>query len=360
MGRNRSNATAPAVKGNLVAGTGADTSGLLTVGADGTVLTADSAEATGLKWVAPASGVITWTNRLNINAPRAFNQIAYNGTDLYVAVGAAGVLYTSPDGITWTSRTSGFGANAINDVAFGNGLWVAVGVNGTITTSTDGTTWTARTANMSTNGISAVVYANSLWVAVGAGGGTTNNGGITYSSDGTTWTRKSQSLSVGSSYNTVVYNGTNWIVGANYSSANFLYASTPSGTWTEATTAQAGVINGLIWDGTRTIWCEAGSDLIFSTSTILASATTYRGISDGSYNLRNLKLYSNVIYLQARGWIQSFIPSSSADGSFITTPIITPTVKINTTALASNQGCMSVFANGYIIGSANGQIYTSF
>jgi len=56
MGRNRSNATAPAVKGNLVAGTGADTSGLLTVGADGTVLTADSAEATGLKWGTAASG----------------------------------------------------------------------------------------------------------------------------------------------------------------------------------------------------------------------------------------------------------------------------------------------------------------
>jgi hypothetical protein len=55
MGRNRSNATAPAVKGNLVAGTGADTSGLLTVGANGTVLTADSAEATGLKWATPAT-----------------------------------------------------------------------------------------------------------------------------------------------------------------------------------------------------------------------------------------------------------------------------------------------------------------
>jgi hypothetical protein len=58
MGRNRSNATAPAVKGNLVAGTGADTSGLLTVGADGTVLTADSAEATGIKWAA-AGGATT-------------------------------------------------------------------------------------------------------------------------------------------------------------------------------------------------------------------------------------------------------------------------------------------------------------
>jgi hypothetical protein len=56
MGRNRSNATAPAVKGNLVAGTGADTSGLLTVGSNDQVLTADSSTATGLKWATPAAG----------------------------------------------------------------------------------------------------------------------------------------------------------------------------------------------------------------------------------------------------------------------------------------------------------------
>jgi hypothetical protein len=61
MGRNRSNATAPAVKGNLVAGTGADTSGLLTVGADGTVLTADSAEATGIKWATLGGAGANWT-----------------------------------------------------------------------------------------------------------------------------------------------------------------------------------------------------------------------------------------------------------------------------------------------------------
>jgi hypothetical protein len=56
MGRNRSNATAPAVKGNLVAGTGTDTSGLLTVGANDQVLTADSTTDTGLKWATPAAG----------------------------------------------------------------------------------------------------------------------------------------------------------------------------------------------------------------------------------------------------------------------------------------------------------------
>jgi hypothetical protein len=49
-------ATAIDAKGDLVPGTGADTFARLAVGANGTVLTADSAEATGLKWVAAAGG----------------------------------------------------------------------------------------------------------------------------------------------------------------------------------------------------------------------------------------------------------------------------------------------------------------
>jgi hypothetical protein len=43
-------------KGDLIAATAADTASRLGVGANGTVLTADSAEATGLKWATPASG----------------------------------------------------------------------------------------------------------------------------------------------------------------------------------------------------------------------------------------------------------------------------------------------------------------
>jgi hypothetical protein len=43
-------------KGDLIAATAADTASRLGVGANGTVLTADSAEATGLKWATPAGG----------------------------------------------------------------------------------------------------------------------------------------------------------------------------------------------------------------------------------------------------------------------------------------------------------------
>jgi hypothetical protein len=49
-------------KGDLIAATGADAVSRLAVGANGTVLTADSAESTGLKWATPVAGSMTLIN----------------------------------------------------------------------------------------------------------------------------------------------------------------------------------------------------------------------------------------------------------------------------------------------------------
>jgi hypothetical protein len=53
---------APAAKGDLVAGSATNDAAVLGVGANDTVLTADSSTATGLKWAAAASPSYTWTS----------------------------------------------------------------------------------------------------------------------------------------------------------------------------------------------------------------------------------------------------------------------------------------------------------
>lgn len=60
-------ATAIDAKGDLVAGTGADAFSRLAVGANDTVLTADSTAATGLKWATPTAGGYTAIATTTIN-----------------------------------------------------------------------------------------------------------------------------------------------------------------------------------------------------------------------------------------------------------------------------------------------------
>jgi hypothetical protein len=98
-------ATAIDAKGDLVVGTGADTFAKLTVGANGTTLVADSAEATGLKWATAAAGggmtllatlTLTGSSVTSSSFSSAYKQlfIYYKGvyastaTDLYIRFNA--------------------------------------------------------------------------------------------------------------------------------------------------------------------------------------------------------------------------------------------------------------------------------
>ena len=77
-------------------------------------------------------------------------------------------ILTSPDGVSWTRRTSGT-SSELKGVAYGNSLFVAVGDDGTILTSPDGVSWNQQTSGTSNNH-NRVAYGNGLFVAVGKSG----------------------------------------------------------------------------------------------------------------------------------------------------------------------------------------------
>jgi hypothetical protein len=74
-------ATEIAAKGDLIAGTGSQTFDNLTVGANNTVLTADSSTATGLKWATPAAGAAVSTKVNSAGSNKSTTSTTYVAID---------------------------------------------------------------------------------------------------------------------------------------------------------------------------------------------------------------------------------------------------------------------------------------
>ncbi|MFA6310719.1 MAG: hypothetical protein WCV99_08175 [Sterolibacterium sp.] len=123
---------------------------------------------------------VTWTAQTNpVGDPPDLNAVVY-GTAGYVATGARGAMLLSTDAITWTAQNSGTANNLYALASNGGSVYLAVGANGSIINTTDGKAW--ATANSGTNqDLFGLAYGNGLYVAVGA------NGTLLTSTDGTTW-----------------------------------------------------------------------------------------------------------------------------------------------------------------------------
>jgi len=116
------------------------------------------------------------------NAPFAIQGIAF-GNSIYVAVGSTGYIATSPDGITWTERSSGTSAK-LNHVAFGDGLFVVAGddFSGSprLITSPDGITWTNRTVPNFSSDLDHVSFGDGLFIVIGDSYAATSTDGINW------------------------------------------------------------------------------------------------------------------------------------------------------------------------------------
>ncbi len=106
--------------------------------------------------------------------------------DKFVAVGDAGTIITSVDGVNWTSQTfrsDDFPSDDLHNVTYGNGTYVAVGVNGVVLTSSDGNKW-MMVGRLDVQDLTGAAYGDGTIVAVGSDIG---GGMITYRSDSGTW-----------------------------------------------------------------------------------------------------------------------------------------------------------------------------
>ena len=83
----------------------------------------------------------TWTQVPHGTTPELKAVAFRNG--LFAAVGAAGTILTSPDGIVWTPQASPSNAELFDVTATGAGF-LACGMGGAILASPDGLTWTLR------------------------------------------------------------------------------------------------------------------------------------------------------------------------------------------------------------------------
>jgi hypothetical protein len=169
----------PASRGNIF-GTSGSANKIIFAGGQ---FVAVGTDAGGNTRVLTSTDSYTWTARTNPwGSSFQPTQIAY-GAGVYVVVGTGGAIMSSPDGITWTSRTSGT-SNGLNGVTFGASTFVIGGNGGLIITSSDGITWNNRGAIFSTNNVQFVTFGNGVFV----GGATSND--LRTSTNGISWTTR--------------------------------------------------------------------------------------------------------------------------------------------------------------------------
>lgn len=233
-----------------------------------------------------STNLTSWTNR----SPSSVVQltgVARSGS-IFVAVGTSGgVIWSSPDGATWTSRNSG--TSGFRGIVFGGSTFVAFGDSASeVRTSTDGITWTARTSNAA-NSLSAGAYGNSSFIIGG------QNGVMVTSTDGITWTLLARSYTgtyfvnnvyivCGSSGLLTSTDGMTWaprsVAGATVyavaygaglyvavSTSGAIYTSPDLTTWTSRTSGVANNITDVTFGNGRFI-ANSGTAIISSTDGI--------------------------------------------------------------------------------------------
>lgn len=282
--------------------------------ATGTILTATSLN--GLCWTQQAGpagmiqvrGGIAWSPDLGL---------------LVAAGNAVSALATSPDGVTWTDRTSPLDGGAAGAIVWVEdlGLFVAGGrsvdYSKCIVTSPDGITWTARTSPFdgvgtpTQNGVVSFAWSPTLGVLVA--GGVTDGAGtphtvIATSTDGIAWTARTTPLDSASfTANSVVWSSTFGVFFATSFGGGAM--TSPDGvTWSPLT------ITGQGFDAALSVSDDLG--LVFCTQSGGSSSTLSVSSDGGStWTDTGASVFTQVTYSSSLGYLEG----GTSDG-FYTSP----------------------------------------
>ena len=212
----------------------------MAVGYDGTLITS----ANGENWTTVDVGPDT----------ERFNGIAYGGGKTVIVGNCSDYMariFTSGDGTSWT-ETAAIPRHQLNDVVYGGGTFVAVGAAGKVLTSTDGLNWSAAAID-ATFSLTSVTYdtAHSRFAAVGFGSDTGKpSGGIMTSSDGVSWTKVYDTGSTNGPaiWDVTCKSGTLVAVGGTNNYGGYIYTSTDGTAWSP--TSLSGRLYSVTYDGT--------------------------------------------------------------------------------------------------------------
>ena len=232
---------------------------------------------------------ITWTvQKLPTSFTQNLNGIAFNSSGpKFVAVGDAGSVVTSTDGVTWTAGVVSTTVQPkLNSIALGGSTYVAVGDGGAIYSRGDGTSWNARTA-AGAGTLNAVAHLSGQFITVGAGGY------VATSPDGVTWTPRNSSSK--KDLRAVAFGASKFISAGAVTTADGAYVivgdagtiliSSDSITWTAPPSLPPTVTQNLydVYFGSRFIAVGAGGVVVTSTAdsaTSLQWQATTSGTND--------------------------------------------------------------------------------
>ena len=207
--------------------------------------------------------VTTWLNRTPAGLVTGMNDVVWNGSQ-FVAVGDVGKIMTSPDGITWTTRTSGT-TQTLQGVYWDGSRYLAVGNGATILSSANGTSWSTLHTGAAEVWLQAVSYSGTRYVAAGS---LSNTAYVLTSVDGVTWTENLTLPQNGRSLSGVAWSGQLFVASATaeaFPNEASVLVSQDGLTWVEVVVSvDSPTTLCVMWDGSQFIAGGIGGRLFMS------------------------------------------------------------------------------------------------